>query len=59
MGNLQAYTAKAIELIMTYGPKLLLAIVVLLIGLWIVKLVVKAFRKAMEKGGMDVSLQHF
>jgi small conductance mechanosensitive channel len=59
MGNLQAYTSKAIELIMTYGPKLLLAIVVLLIGLWIVKLVVKAFRKAMEKGGMDVSLQHF
>ena len=59
MGNLQAYTSKAIELIMTYGPKLLLAIVVLLIGLWIVKLVVNAFRKAMEKGGMDVSLQHF
>jgi small conductance mechanosensitive channel len=59
MGNLQAYTSKAIELIMTYGPKLLLAIVVLLIGLWIVKFVVKAFRKAMEKGGMDVSLQSF
>jgi len=59
MGNLEAYSTKAIELLMEYGPKLLLAIVVLLIGLWIVKLVVKAFRKAMEKGGMDVSLQGF
>ena len=59
MGNLEAYTTKAIELIMAYGPKLLLAIVVLLIGLWIIKLVVKAFRKAMDKGGMDVSLQGF
>ena len=59
MGNLEAYTEKAVELIMAYGPKLLLAIVVLLIGLWIIKLVVKAFRKAMEKGGMDVSLQGF
>jgi small conductance mechanosensitive channel len=59
MGNFEAYTDKAVELIMTYGPKLLLAIVVLLIGLWIIKLVVKAFRKAMEKGGMDISLQGF
>ena len=59
MGNLEIYTEKAVELIMAYGPKLLLAIVVLLIGLWIIKLVVKAFRKAMDKGGMDVSLQGF
>lgn len=59
MGNLEAYATKAIELLMEYGPKLLLAIVVLLIGLWIIKLVVKALRKAMEKGGMDISLQSF
>ncbi len=59
MGNLEAYTTKAIELIMSYGPKLLLAIVVLLIGLWIIKLVVKALRKALEKGGVEISLQRF
>lgn len=59
MGNLEAYSTKAIELLMEYGPKLLLAIVVLLIGLWIIKLVVKALGRAMERGGMDVSLQSF
>jgi len=59
MGNLQVYSTKAIELIMSYGPKLILAIIVLLIGLWIIKVVVRALRKAMEKGGMDISLQGF
>lgn len=59
MGNLNAYTTKAIELIMTYGPKLLLAIVVLLVGLWLIKILVKAFKKVLENAGTDVSLQKF
>ncbi len=59
MGNLEAYTSKAIELIMSYGPKLVLAIIVLLIGLWLIKILVKAFKKVLENAGMDVSLQKF
>ena len=59
MGNVEAYTSKAIELLMSYGPKLLLAIVVLLIGLWLIKILVKFIRKAMEKGSTDASLQKF
>jgi len=59
MGNVEAYTSKAIELLMSYGPKLLLAIVVLLVGLWLIKLLVRFIRKAMEKGSTDASLQKF
>jgi small conductance mechanosensitive channel len=59
MGNVEAYYGKAIELLMSYGPKLLLAIVVLLIGLWLIKVLVKFIRKAMEAGGTDASLQKF
>jgi small conductance mechanosensitive channel len=59
MGDLKTYTDDAIKLIMTYVPKLLLAIVVLLIGLWLIKILVKFIRKAMEAGGTDASLQKF
>lgn len=59
MGNLEAYTSKAIELIMSYGPKVLLAIITLLIGLWLIKILVKAFKKVLENAGTDVSLQKF
>lgn len=59
MGNVEAYYGKVIELLMSYGPKLLLAIVVLLIGLWLIRILVKFIRKAMEAGGTDASLQKF
>jgi small conductance mechanosensitive channel len=59
MNNIQDYTDKAIGLLMGYGPKLLLAIVTLIIGLWIIKLFVKAFGKTMERSKTDVSLQRF
>ncbi len=59
MDNLQGYTDKAIELVMLYAPKLLLAIITLLIGLWIIKMVMKLFDRAMEKGKVDVSLRKF
>ncbi len=53
------YLDKAIELIMEYGPKLILAIVVLIIGMWIIKGIKKLIIKAMDKGKVDVSLQRF
>lgn len=59
MENMEKYTDKAVELIMEYGPKLLLAIVVLIIGLWIIKNVVKRVGKMMEKRNVDPSLRPF
>ncbi|TKG91060.1 mechanosensitive ion channel [Puteibacter caeruleilacunae] len=42
-----------------YGPKLLYAIIVLLVGLWVIKLITKRTGKMMEKSNMDESLRPF
>ncbi len=59
MNNPQIYIDKAIELLMSYGPKLLLTIITLIVGLWVIKLFVKGFRKTMERSKIDVSLIRF
>ncbi len=56
---MDTYMGKAIEMAMEYGPKLLLAIITLLIGLWVIRLVVKSLNKAMEKAKVEASLQKF
>ena len=53
------YLEKAVDLIMRYAPKLILAIVVLVIGLWVIKVIVKVSRKSMERGKVDESLRSF
>jgi small conductance mechanosensitive channel len=53
------YFDKAIGLIMEYGPKLLLAIVVLIVGLWVIKGIKKVVAKAFQKGNVEISLQRF
>jgi small conductance mechanosensitive channel len=52
---LSQVTAIALE----YGPKLIGAIVVWIIGSWIIKAVVKGFSKMMDKGKTDPSLKPF
>jgi small conductance mechanosensitive channel len=42
-----------------YGPKLIAAIVVWVIGLWVIKLLVSGLNKGMEKGKVDPSLKSF
>lgn len=59
MERLSEHLDEIIRLIVVYGGKLLLAIVVLLIGLWIIKRVVKMIAKTMEKRDVDVSLRPF
>jgi Small-conductance mechanosensitive channel len=59
MGRFEAYAEDAVKLIMSYVPKLLLAIVVLIIGLWLIKIVVGALKRVMERSGTDSSLQKF
>ena len=59
MENVELYTAKGIELAMTYAPKLLLAIVTLIIGLWIVKMIVNGVSRMMERKGVEPSLRPF
>lgn len=57
--NLQVYADKLLNLAVEYGPKLVLAIIVLIVGLWIIRLVLKGTNKAMERSNMDISLRKF
>ncbi len=59
MENLQAYYNQGIEFLLRVVPQFLWAIVALVVGLWIIKLILKATNKAMEKGNVDASLRKF
>ena len=41
MDNLKIYSDKAINLILEYSPKIITALIILLSGLWLIKLIVK------------------
>ena len=55
----QDYADKIINLGIEYAPKLLGGIIVLIVGLWISKLISKAFVKSLEKSRIDQSLVPF
>ena len=57
--NINIYLEKLITLAVEYGPKLLLAIIVLFAGLWIIKLLLKGINKTMERSGLELSLRKF
>ena len=59
MENSSEYVDTAMELAMTYVPKLVLAIVVLIIGLWLIKRVLKLMNKAMERSSTEPTLAKF
>jgi len=47
------------ELIMEYAPKVVTALVILIVGWIIIGLIVKTSKKLMQKKGLDVTLQNF
>lgn len=49
----------AVTFIWTAGPSLLLALVVLLVGLWIIRLLSRGTQKALDKADIDPSLSRF
>ena len=59
MENLDQYLQPIIDLILTYGLKVLSALVVLIVGLWIIKRLLKIFRKTLQKREVDASLTPF
>lgn len=46
-------------LVLEYGPKLLFAILTLVIGLWIVKIIVNAVKKGLDRSNTDETLKGF
>ncbi len=59
MENLQLYYEKGIDFLLKVIPDLLWAIVALIVGLWIIKILIKGLEKAMEKSNIEVSLRKF
>ena len=57
--QVSTYADTAVELLMTYGPKLILAIVVLFVGLWIVNRIVRIVGKGMERSNAEPTLAKF
>ena len=59
MENLDNYSSKFTEWLATFGPKLLGALVVFIIGLYLTNMVARLVSKGLNKRGIDVSLQSF
>ena len=55
----EKYLDKLLNLGFEYGPKLIGAIVVLIIGLWVIKLITKLIVKSLNKSNIDHSLIPF
>jgi small conductance mechanosensitive channel len=59
MQKIQDYVERVVLMIIQYFPKVLLAVAVLLIGLWIIKRLVLVTTRLMQRRDLDVSLTLF
>lgn len=59
METVEKYAEKFADLIIVYGARVVGAIVILIVGLWIIRRVVKTISKRMEKAEIDISLRPF
>ena len=57
--TLKSYVSKFSGLIIEYGGRVILAIIVLLIGLWVIKRIMKTISRRMDKRKVDESLKPF
>lgn len=57
--NVQEILYQLTPLILTYGTKLIGAVLVLILGTWIIKALVRAFSRIMDKRDIDASLKPF
>lgn len=56
---MEKYADQIIDILIAYAPKVVGAIITLIIGLWLIKVIVKNVRKAMERKNVDASLIPF
>lgn len=59
MDKIEEYYDVLAGLVVTYGGRVILAIIVLIVGLWVIKKIVKTVSKRMEKRDVDKSLRPF
>ena len=55
----QEWIDKGYNLIIEFGPKLIGAIIIWIIGSWVIKMILRALRKGMNKANYDESLKKF
>lgn len=59
INKIELLAHKGIDLILDYGPRFLLAVLTLFVGLRLIKLILKIIKKAFEKGKLDLTLRPF
>ncbi len=59
MDVLNEYSAYLMDLLLKYAPQFVLALVVLIVGLWLIKIINRTFGRVMEKRDLSPSLRTF
>jgi len=59
MNDASEHSEQLIDLVWTWGPKIITAILTLVIGLWVIGFIVKSINKGMTKRNVDESLRPF
>lgn len=57
--NINEIGNMTIDMVMKYGPKLVYAVITLIIGLWIIKAFMKGIKRIMNNREIDASLISF
>lgn len=57
--DLSQYIDQAVEAAILYGPKLLFAVITLVIGLWGIRIILRGFKRTMQRSQLDASLEKF
>ena len=57
--KLEIFVTKLIHMVVDFGPRLIMAIITLIVGLKVIKLLIKLIKKAFEKAHLDVTLRPF
>ena len=57
--DMQKWIDNGYDIVMLYAPKILMAIIIWFVGLWVIRTVLNAIKKGLEKGSYDVSLKKF
>ena len=57
--ELQAYVDEGMKLVIAYLPKLALALLVLIVGLWVINRITRVLMLALERGQADATLANF
>ena len=59
MGDVDSFMQLLIDHAVQYGPRVLGAIIVLLLGMWIIKQIVKALKRALKSKDIEPALESF